>query len=178
MQLPRVIGLTGLKRSGKSTLARELGVLGYENVAFADPLRDLAYRFNNYIDGTGCRMQDVIDEYGWEYAKDTYPEVRKILQFLGTEVVREVKDTHWVDQMREKICGSDQRFVVSDIRFDNEADVVRECGGIVVEILRPGYVQPVDTHSSEAGVEADWVIFNTGTKDELYQEFMREVLDL
>ena len=37
MQLPRVIGLTGLKRSGKSTLARELGTLGYENVAFADP---------------------------------------------------------------------------------------------------------------------------------------------
>lgn len=178
MQLPRVIGITGLKRSGKSTLARQLAALGYENVAFADPLRDLAYRFNNYIDETGCRLAQVIDEYGWEYAKDNYPEVRHILQFLGTEVVREVKQTHWTDQMRQRIADPEQRFVVSDVRFENEAQVVRDNGGFVVEIVRPGLVLPKDGHVSEAGVVADWVLYNTGTPEELYHDFLGEISDL
>ena len=179
MNLPRVIGLTGLKRSGKTTLARELSALGYKDVAFADPLKDLAVRLDPILTGD-TRLSQVIDAYGWEYAKDHYPESRRILQFLGTEVVREVNPDHWVNKMRQKICINhpDKKFVVSDVRFENEADVVRECGGIVVEIIRPGLSLPTDSHSSESGVCADWVIYNTGTKDELLSEFLKEVSDL
>ncbi len=182
MQLPRVIGLSGLKQSGKNTLASALEAHGYTTVAYADPLRKLCLDLDPYVATVGnggmVRLSEVIDRYGWDVAKERFPEVRRIMQFLGTEVVRAVKPDHWIEQMQSVICDTDQKFVVADIRFENEADLVRQCGGIVVEVHRPGRIAPVDAHISEAGVVADWVVVNSGSREDLFREFMREIGDL
>jgi len=59
--------------------------------------------------------------------------------------------------------------VVSDVRFDNEARWVKEQGGILIELRRSASTQ-VSAHVSEAGctVQADHVIHNDGTIDDLY----------
>ena len=175
--MPRVIGLAGRARAGKNTLAAALIPHGYEVVSFADPLREMALALDPFIDGE-VRLSDLVHRLGWDYAKVSYPEVRRILQSLGTDVVRGVDPEYWVKQMQAKICDSDKRFVVADCRFQNEVEVIRLCGGLVVEIDRPSLGPLVDTHVSELGVQADWVILNSGSPEDLYHEFMAKIRDL
>lgn len=182
MQLPRVIGLSGLKQSGKNTLADGLATLGYETLAYADPLREMCLVLNPMIPldprEPAVRLSEVIEQYGWDLAKERFPEVRRTMQILGTEVVRHVKPDYWIEQMRQRLGDGDGLYVVADVRFENEADLIREVGGIVVEVVRPGRTQAPDAHVSEAGVVADWVISNAGSKEDLLREFLGEINDL
>jgi len=175
--LPNLIGLSGVARSGKDTLAAGLAQYGYKRLAFADPLKEMAVTLNPIVDSQGTRLADVVTSDGWESVKDRYPEARRILQFLGTEVVRAIKQDHWVEITREAIAAGG-RFVVTDVRFESEAEMIRQMGGIVVEIFRPSLPKSKDAHISEAGVVADWVVVNSGTREDLYREFMREIGDL
>jgi len=62
--------------------------------------------------------------------------------------------------------------VVSDVRFDNEADWVRSIGGLVIHIIR-GSAPDVAAHSSEQGVTmrpGDGTIVNDGTLQDLYTQ--------
>jgi len=186
MQLPSVIGLTGKKRAGKNVLAASLEQYGYETAAFADPLKDRALRLNPiiYFDREANEyvgLDQIVAECGWEHAKDSYPEVRRILQYLGTDVIRAIDPDYWVRQMEYRLVEADllgQKMVVADVRFENEANLIRKWGGIIVEIQRPNLVQSFDSHISESGVAADCVIMNTGPRDELIHEFLRVVADL
>jgi hypothetical protein len=73
---------------------------------------------------------------------------------------------------------ADTSVVVPDVRFQNEADLIRELGGVLVRITRdpPGGragQQGVDAHESEFGVAAitgaDMTIHNDGTVEDLCQ---------
>lgn len=60
--------------------------------------------------------------------------------------------------------------VNADVRFENEAQWIRDNGGVVVHIQRPG-AATVSAHASEAGVaiaEGDVLVVNDGSLDELY----------
>jgi hypothetical protein len=61
--------------------------------------------------------------------------------------------------------------VITDVRFENEAELVRG-NGVLVHIRRPGAV-PVEAHISESGVpvkEGDFVIDNTGSLSALRRQ--------
>ena len=65
--------------------------------------------------------------------------------------------------------------VITDVRFVNEAQWIRDMGGTVIDIVRPGAdgVVGVAAHASEAGYPdelKDFVIQNTGTLEYLYEE--------
>lgn len=174
-ELPAVIGISGQKRTGKDTLAQFLVERhGYERHAFADPLKELALKDDRYIFSTGSRMvrlSEVIERQGWEVAKDLYPEVRRTLQVLGTEVVRGVKATHWIDLMDDLLLQANydgKKIVVPDVRFANEAALIRQWGGKVVEIQRPSLHAPLDSHVSEARIPGDLVLLNDSTPEDLY----------
>lgn len=101
-----IIGLTGRKRSGKSTAARYLVEdHGFTELSFAEPLKRMALAVNPIIgfrstpDGVQrVYLSDVVHEIGWECAKDEYPEVRRFLQLLGTEGVRDhIGQDTWVN---------------------------------------------------------------------------------
>ncbi|HHK4489846.1 TPA: deoxynucleotide monophosphate kinase, partial [Pseudomonas aeruginosa] len=64
-----------------------------------------------------------------------------------------------------------QGFVISDVRFDNEADWIRAKGGVVVHLRRQGAAD-VAAHSSESGITPgarDLFISNDGSLNDLYQ---------
>ncbi|HHK4489771.1 TPA: deoxynucleotide monophosphate kinase, partial [Pseudomonas aeruginosa] len=64
-----------------------------------------------------------------------------------------------------------QGFVISDVRFDNEADWIRAKGGVVVHLHRQDTAE-VAAHSSESGITAgahDLFISNDGSLNDLYQ---------
>ena len=66
--------------------------------------------------------------------------------------------------------------VIDDIRFDNEAELVRAMGGVVAEITRPGTIQM--THASEAGVSRhliDHTFHNGASEEELKQAVLAKL---
>lgn len=84
---------------------------------------------------------------------------RHAMQTLGTEWGRrEIGKNLWADAVSRRIeaaFADYQKVVFDDCRFDNEAVMIRNLGGIVVEIVRPGVGR--SEHESERGVSTHLV---------------------
>lgn len=174
----RLIGLTGFARSGKDEVAKALARRGWARVAFADPLRDMLYALNPIV-VPPIRVQHLVDELGWDRAKENYPEVRQLLQRLGTDAGRTVLGENvWVDAgirtAEDHLARGARGVVFTDVRFDNELEAIQSRGGRIAYIARPG-VTAVNDHPSEAlaqqlekGVRhPDVRLWNGGTLEQL-----------
>lgn len=182
-----VVGLIGKKRSGKDTFAEPLLAAGFDRVAFADPLKAAAYALDPLVGPAALpgdlvaahhRLSTVVDALGWEKAKDLVPEVRRTLQRLGTEAIRALDETFWVRAARESILALDGPVVVTDVRMVNEADLIRELGGTIVRVVRPGQ-DDGDGHTSESALahyREDLRVVNDSSIEDLHS-IARGVLD-
>ena len=164
-----LIGIAGVARSGKDTVARFICDFGYERKGFADPLKAILYALNPTIrvhEGH-ARLAECVDTFGWEGAK-SHDEVRRLLQRLGTEGGRRnLGEDIWVETLLRS--PSSGRIVISDCRFLNEVEAIRSRGGVVVKVERPG-VGPLNSHPSETAlsdVEFDLVVRNDGSVADL-----------
>jgi hypothetical protein len=165
-----LIGLVGYARSGKNTVAELLGAQ-WAQVAFADPLREAVYEANPVVWPAGdtltppvfssfhegaviSRYRDAIDELGYEIAKDSYPEVRGALQGTG-KAIRALDPEFWLRMGMQRV--DDQRtrgpVVVTDVRYPNEADAIRERGGLIVRVYRTGTAPGPNAHESETALD-------------------------
>ena len=166
-----IIGLSGYARSGKDTVANLL-VLNYsfKRLAFADAIKDAVLLLNPILDN-GRRVSDVVNDYGWEVAKANI-EVRRLLQVMGTEVGRKLIDEYiWIDKVFNQI-EPDKRFVITDVRFPVEANMIQSIEGKVWRVNRHNH-SAVNTHISERAMDNfmfDHVVYNDGTLDELSNE--------
>lgn len=173
------MGFTGYVGAGKDAAASILvAEFGFVRIGFADPIKEMLLA----IDPIVCaptpeggehwgRLSTLVAAHGWDKAK-RLPEVRRLLQATGTEAGRGVLgEDVWVEAaMRRayaaRYCRSDGRrpgIVFPDVRYPNEAAAVRDRGGRLYRIERPG-VGPVNGHSSERPAElaVDGVIANAG----------------
>jgi hypothetical protein len=180
-----IVGITGKMRHGKDTAAEAfVKHHGFVRVAFADAVKEAALALDPIVDfdpvlGTFDRLSEVVAGLGWEEAKEI-PEVRRILQRIGTEVVREVVHPRgWLMAWNRKVAElADQgvrHIVVPDVRFRNEADYVTQLGGRVIRVVRPSLPDSVDNHASETeqdDIEADLTVVNEGSAE----EFQRRLL--
>lgn len=160
----RLVAFTGLPRSGKDTAAAYLmDRHAFYRRQFSTPLKQAAAvlldRTVDEMEGAnGFDREAILPEWGFS--------TRWFLQRLGTECMRDViGPDFWLKRMR-KTLSPIGRYVITDLRFQNEVSLVRDLGGRIIEIARPGVERSV--HISDAGVEADWIIPNTGTIDELH----------
>lgn len=162
----RIVGLMGRKRVGKDTFARTMVEhYGFTAFAFADPLRQALLTTDPIVDYSidydECcgdavvpeRLSEVVATYGWERAKDVYPEVRVLLQRLGTDAIRAIDPDFWVRAAMDRIAKHDGYAVVTDVRFPNEADAIRSAGGLLVRLTRPSAAS-LDSHASETALDA------------------------
>ena len=99
---------------------------------------------------------------------------RWAMQSLGTDWGRKLMgEDLWVRLWQFKAQGlldAGSKIVVDDVRFQNEARAIKEMGGVLVRVTRPGYGG--GTHASEtelAGISTDLQIDNDGTIDQLEQ---------
>lgn len=171
----KLIGIHGKARSGKDTLARVfVEDHGFVRMAFADPLKVAA-----------CVLFDwppelvFTDEFKEEYSPLWNMKVREVFQKLGTEAMRGTfGDDFWIkrwalDYVKVKDKHS---VVVSDVRNNNEADIIRSLGGLIIHISREGAgLKGMEAyHSSERGITFDKVrdvkVENNGTLDDLVRE--------
>ena len=164
-----IIGLTGYAQSGKDTVAKVLvDHYGFKRVAFADPIRKLLYEMNPAVKDGDYRLQGVIDAYGWDVAKTAFPEVRRLLQDLGVGARKVFGEDFWVKQSLASILEH-EKTVITDVRFVNEADIVKHQAGQVWRIKRMG-VGAVNGHVSERdmdGYPVDQIFANNGTLENL-----------
>ncbi|WP_051432591.1 hypothetical protein [Promicromonospora kroppenstedtii] len=176
-----LIGLVGVKRSGKDTFAAGLVERGYTRVAFADPLREMVEEIDPWLitppwqPEPTIRLLQALQIYGgWEGLKDTPygPEARRLLQQSG-QAVRRRGPGFWLNAGLAEATGALMEgapgVVITDVRYKNEADAIQRDGGILVRIVRPDLVS-TDTHPSEtelADYPTDFTIRNSGTADEL-----------
>lgn len=166
-----IIGLSGYAQSGKDTVAELLCLnYKYQRRAFADPMRHALLTINPKLDSI-TRVSDVVDDYGWEVAKKN-PEVRRLLQVLGTDVGRKMfGDNVWVKMLMNELNYED-KIVISDVRFPNEAEAIKKLGGSVWRINRHNH-SAANGHASEHAMDNymfNHVIYNDGTVDDLSDE--------
>lgn len=163
-KLPTVVALTGLAGSGKSTLADYLiDRHGYVRVKFAGPLKQMA----RAVGLTDDHIEGALKELPCSLLQGKTP--RYFMQQLGTQFGRDIIGPEfwtglWFATAND-VINHGGRVVCDDVRFDNEADIVRDIGGVVIELQGRGGI--AGSHASEAGVDADMVLHNTGSIAEL-----------
>ena len=186
-----LIAFAGQKRSGKDTAASALTEHGFTSVAFADKVRESVATLNPIIgslNGWGeVRLSEAFAEgWTWEtiYGNTASPydsEVRRLLQFMGTDVGRNILGENcWVEIIQRRIREEGlKKVAISDCRFINEAQWVHDVGGTVVRILRPATDDPNPVHASEIiDFPCDITIVNDGTLEEFVGKVIAAAMQL
>jgi hypothetical protein len=177
MSNPNIIGITGYKRHGKDTLGDYLvSKHGYTKIGFADALKEACRQIFGFNDD---QLYGNLKENNDEFWK-TSP--RKVLQFVGTELFRnqistilpEVKEDIWVKVVEKQILlNPDKKFVITDIRFNDEYELIKKYNGITIKVQRDS-INNTDAHISEMLIEnfkTNFTVKNNGTIEELYKNF-------
>lgn len=164
----RIIGIAGPAGSGKDTVAQRLiEKHSFMRYALADPLKNV---LNDLFGWT----QEQWADREWKERVDDHLgfSPRRAAQTLGTEWGRALHPLLWLkiaDSYIEASRAMNNLYadipaagiVIPDIRFENEADWLRQ-KGLLIHVVRDGCV-PVEAHSSEAGVayqEGDATVHN------------------
>lgn len=185
----KVIGLCGAVGAGKDTAASLMD--GYRAIAFADALyQEVAQAFGVTVEWLKRREFKEVEQEGlalmrcedvgfiehmtpsfWQYGRSP----RQILQWWGD--YRRAQDPDYfvkhtaaeIEALAAYHCGA-VNFVITDARFANEAALIRQLGGEIWQIVRPGVVAGCTGHKSDTdGSEfaPDRVIVNDGSLEDL-----------
>lgn len=162
----RIIGITGLAQSGKDTLASFLQNKNHNIyiLPFAKALKDeIKYHIEK------SKNKKLIDAYNNMEKND--PLKRWIYQTIGTEYGRDLRgQDYWICkwcQKALKILAMEPAviFVVPDVRFQNEYDFIKECGGVVIKV-KNNRIKKMSHVSENDNIPYDYVIANHGTLSE------------
>lgn len=126
-----VIGVSGKARAGKDTLFAIAEKDGFIKLSFAEELKRQAREdfglTNEQTDGS-------LKEVPTDLLDGNTP--RSCLIELGN-LYRRYRPTFWVDIVVNKIKANPSgKFMVTDVRYPNEADALREVGGIILRLER------------------------------------------
>lgn len=160
-----LIAFTGRARSGKDTAAAYIAnTKRIKTYSFAEPIRAMLR--------AGFGLTDWHFNAGKELPTEFGPSPRVMMQTLGTDWGRYMINSDvWV-QLAQAAYEASNGLVISDVRFNSEAEWVRRKGGVVIRVLRKDALR-VAAHISEAGIAetlVDFDVSNDGTIQELYDE--------
>jgi hypothetical protein len=195
-----IIGLSGYMQSGKDTAGQIIQELTserretaneeeyqkntFEIKKFAEKLKEVA----SIMTGIPREMFEDqefkagnMSEVWWEDGKPM--TVRQFLQRLGTDAIRhKVHINAWVNSAMADVQEGDN-VVFTDCRFPNEAQAIKDRGGIIIRINRyPPGMSPVFMDRTESEVSLDdWqfdhVIYNVGTIEDLKNQ-IKSILEV
>lgn len=165
-----MIGLTGPAGAGKDTVGEILETFyGYERYALASPIKKMlaAIGFDELTYSDRELKEEVIPWLGVSY--------RHLAQTLGTEWGRSIHQHFWLQLAQKRwnetlASVTNPGLVITDVRFENEAALVRTCGFLIHIEGRQADLGEAKSHSSEAGVArvvGDFYIDNNGSIDDL-----------
>lgn len=203
----KIIGITGLAGAGKDTIGDILvtNLSNWQKMSFAEHLKDVAsllFGFDRKMLAGETPEDRTIREqpdkfWSEKMGKDFTP--RFALQFLGTNLLRnQLHQNIWVDCLERKIVNSDKNIVITDVRFPNEIEMIRNLGGVIwrvergerpswwdlaseanlnnIQVYNGKYAELASIHSSEqVWIDVDnpvHIFKNNGTIDDLKQKVL------
>lgn len=197
-----IIGVCGFIGSGKDTIADYLvNFHEFRRESFASTLKDAVAAVFGWdrilLEGRtkeAREWREQVDPWWAERLNMPTLTPRWILQYWGTEVCRKgFHDDIWIASLENKLRLSKDSVVISDCRFPNEIQSIRNAGGKIVWVQRGDlpewYQTALDAnkgsnaalnelklkriHASETawvGTQFDSIIDNNGTIDDLYKQ--------
>jgi len=86
----------------------------------------------------------------WDW-KEGPMTAREFMQFLGTDIMRKIYGSVWVNSTIKKITREQSELaIIADVRFPNEAKAIENAGGVVVRLTRK---VSDDNHDSEVALD-------------------------
>jgi hypothetical protein len=200
-----IIGICGFIGSGKDTVADYLvNFHEFRRESFAATLKDAVAAVFGWdrvlLEGRtkeAREWRESVDSWWAERLDMPTLTPRWVLQYWGTEVCRRAfHDDIWIASLENKIRNSKDNVVISDCRFPNEIQSIKNAGGQIVWVQRGELPDWYDTaisanagnnwaiqdlkmrkiHASETawvGTQFDTILDNNNTIDALYQEAAR-----
>lgn len=160
--MTKIIAFAGRKQSGKTTcsefVAQEYIAKMYGQKAkiynFADPLKQ-----DICINILGLSRDQC---YGSDDHKNTLTEcywdnkrlsAREVMQFVGTNIFRQMKQNVWASATINKIRNDDPPIaIIADCRFPNEVEAIKNAGGLVIKLTRNPFNSD---HESETALDPE-----------------------
>jgi len=172
----KIIGIGGNARSGKDTLG------SYFVKILADQgIKAKTYSFANELKKS---VDDfLIREIGISALTEDEGEkkiIRPFLVFWGTDIMRKINDNVWVEKIEPLMYDSHVN-IITDLRFINELNWIKEHKGLSVLIKREG-IEPANeyekTNNEKISQEVDSNFEMGNFKDEKLVELMaNEILN-
>lgn len=174
-----IIGITGKIGSGKSTVSNYMAdAYGFKEYSFASPLKQIGEIFGfTHTELYGTQEQKLEKNEVWGVS------ARDFLQKVGTELFRDklqevlphikVKRGLWSDMFRKKYETHPGLYVISDVRFLDEYQTIKDLGGVVIRVNRNETVNKggeEHKHRSETVMDCitpDFIILNNGSLHDL-----------
>ena len=176
-----LIGFHGKAGCGKDTAFKLLKGFtakpdaGFHQMAFARGVKLMASKvFQVPLEKFYHNKDDISPRYGKTY--------RELLKIFGTDFARNMIDHNfWVHYLEHEYLNlvdvdSDQIIGICDVRFENEANWIRDNDGIIIQVKSKVVRVEESDHESEAELPSsliDYIVHNDGT---LFQ--FRNNLDL
>ena len=138
-----MIGISGLARSGKDTLANKLANIIKSELG-------VEVKILSFADKIKWQIKDIANNhYGISpYTENTAEKqiIRDLLVCHGETMKKIHGKTIWADLVIDNLKNYKEKFfpIISDVRFDFEAKRVKEEGGAVVHISKIGNKPPND----------------------------------
>ena len=197
-----IIGCVGFIGSGKDTAADYLvKEFGFHRDSFAATLKDAVAAVFGWdrelLEGRtkeAREWREQVDPWWSERLNIPTLTPRWVLQHWGTEVCRNAfHNDIWIASLENKLRRSGNNTVISDCRFRNEVEAIKNQGGRVVWIQRGitphwydiaakanhgdesarRWLESEEIHASEyswAGTQFDHVVENNGSISSLYSQ--------
>ena len=201
-----IIGICGLIGSGKGTVADVLVDQGFTKVSFADKLKDGVSTIFGWdramLEGDTDESRQWREQRDDFWSAETEMEVtpRLVLQLFGTDCLRNgFHDGVWVSLLKKHMLDNPGNYVIPDVRFRNEQNMIRDLGGEIWRVQRgdipewygcamldnttgSDLMEAYDVHPSEykwidMNNKFDVTLYNEGTIEDLRQLVLNEITD-
>ena len=164
-----ILGLTGKAGSGKDYVANYIvehdPEMQWNIVKFGDKLKEYAELI---VPGYSIEAWETMSHEDREKPRTELGgrSQRQVLQYFGTEFGRWIYEDFWVDRLIDSLSPS-HNYIVTDVRFLNEAKAIMENRGRLVRIINP-HKTSTATHASETEmdqIEPNFTFFNSRTME-------------
>jgi len=155
-----IVGLSGRKQSGKDLAGRYVQQLLYKNKRGESNIESFAGKLKEVV--AMLLKCDIVDfeneefknkQLDWSFKNEPLTP-RMLLQTIGTDCVRKlIHEDTWIDILFHN-ADINKNLIITDVRFPNEADAIKDRGGIVIRLTRE--VCPVCGESENHHVNYDY----------------------
>ena len=135
-----IIGLCGYARAGKDSMAAAIVERGWTRLAFADNLKnDLRTMLEDAVRRGSAPVADASRRVCQMLAGPDKAKARPLMVAYGA-FMRAYQPDYWIARLWHQIDAlpDDARVVITDVRYENEADWVRSLGGRTIWLWRDG----------------------------------------